>query len=79
MNWKGKEIKNIGETLSAMTDCKNRDEALDFIKAYEIYCDTPEIAHSNMGYIMGYISSPDERNRVINLFKVPHPVFGMSY
>ena len=65
----------IGDLIDMCRKCKTREEASRLLDAYRRYCDTPETADANLGYIFGYCS-PDEIKRLYALFPVCHPVFG---
>ena len=71
-----------GVTIRGLIDmcieCKTREEASMLLDAYRRYCDTPEIADANLGYIFGYCS-PDEIKRLYALFPVCHPIFGCRF
>ena len=80
-----KQINTIsfdGITIRGLIDmcikCKTREEASMLLDAYRRYCDTPEIADANLGYIFGYCS-PCEIERLYALFPVCHPVFGCKF
>ena len=69
---------DIGEIIKLCLSCKTKEEAKEILKEYEQYCDTPEIAHSNLGYIFGYCSAED-RKKLYELFPVSHPIFGSGF
>lgn len=72
------EDLDIGGIINLCLTCKNKEEAKEILKEYEQYCDTPEIAHSNLGYMFGYCSGKD-RKKLYDLFLVSHPIFGSQF
>lgn len=72
------EQMNISNIISACLKCKTKERANELIEQYEKYCDTPEIARGNLGYMFGYCNSED-RNKLYKLFPVNHPVFGSGF
>lgn len=80
-----KKFKNIKfdkmktfDIISLSLECDTKEEALEIIKQYEKYCDTPEIAHINLGYLFGYCNE-DDRKKLYSLFPVSHPIFGSKF
>lgn len=73
-----KDNDSISGIISACLQCKTKEEAEELQKEYEEYCDTPEIAKSNLGYIFGYCNKED-RIKLYKLFPVSHPIFGSDY
>lgn len=69
---------DIGNIISLCLRCKTEGDSKKVMTQYEKYCDTPEIAHSNLGYIFGYAMN-EERIRLYSLFPVNHPVFGSNF
>lgn len=69
---------DIGQILSLCLRCKTKEDASKVLEQYEKYCETPEIARSNLGYIFGYCSE-EERKKLYSLFPVNHPVFGHDF
>ena len=72
MNWRGQELKTIGEITDAMKKIKTKEEAAEFKAAYRLLS---RHADSNLGYLTGYFG-PKEADRLRELFEVSHPVFG---
>lgn len=69
---------DIGGIIGLCLKCENETDAKKVLTQYEKYCDTPEIAHKNLGYIFGYCNSKD-RMKLYSLFPVDHPVFGKEF
>ena len=69
------DITNI---ISLCLGCKTKEDADKVLRQYEKYCDTPEIARKNLGYIFGYCNSED-REKLYSLFPVNHPMFGETF
>ena len=88
MNYKGKELKTIGEVFDealrlAKTD---RNEALDFFKTYVEYIfednekidtlnEAEKIAKANLGYFAGYYT-PEVCDIIYKTYQCSHPIFG---
>ena len=85
------EVKNNGEfddidfstlditnIISLCLRCQTKEDAEKVLRQYEKYCDTPEIAHENLGYIFGYCNTED-REKLYSLFPVNHPIFGKGF
>lgn len=69
---------DISGIISLCLKCNNEKDAKKVLGLYEKYCDTPEIAHSNLGYIFGYCNEED-RKKLYSLFPVNHPIFGTGF
>lgn len=69
---------NISDLISLCLSCETENDAENVMKQYEQYCDTPEIAHKNLGYMFGYCSEED-RKKLYDLFLVSHPIFGSGF
>ena len=69
---------DIGGIIGLCLKCRNEIDAKKVLEQYEKYCDTPEIAHKNLGYIFGYCNSTD-RKKLYSLFPVDHPVFKKEF
>jgi hypothetical protein len=78
MKYNFKDIGGISDLISACLQCQTKEQAGELQKQYEEYCDTPEIARSNLGYIFGYCNDED-RNKLYMLFSVSHPIFGSNF
>lgn len=78
MNRKSVFDLDISGIINVCLSCKTKEEAKEILKEYEQYCDTPEIAHSNLGYIFGYCGAED-RKRLYDSFPVSHPIFGSGF
>lgn len=68
----------ISGIITLCLNCETKEQAEELQKQYEEYCDTPEIARSNLGYIFDYCDETD-RKKLYRLFQVSHPVFGSSF
>ncbi len=69
---------DISNILSACLKCESKEQANELLEQYEKYCDTPDIAHGNLGYIFGYCDT-EGRNKLYKLFPVNHPIFGSGF
>ena len=69
---------NISTIISECLKCNTKEESKNLQEQYEQYCDTPEIACSNLGYIFGYCDEKD-RTKLYKLFSVNHPMFGEDF
>ena len=69
---------DITDIISLCLKCENEEDAKKVLEQYEKYCDTPEIARENLGYIFGYCDSED-RKKLYSLFPVNHPAFGPGF
>lgn len=70
--------KSTVETL--LTLCCNiqtKEEATKLMKRYREV--EPKFADKNLGYILGYVEPPEERQRLYGLFPVNHPIFGKNF
>lgn len=73
MNWKGQEIKTVGDLMDkGISKCNTREEAQEFMSKYR---NENEYAEQNIGYVIGYFDQ-EERKRLQEWFTVDHPVFG---
>lgn len=72
------EKLDIGGIIGLCLECKTKEDAKKVMEQYEKYCDTPEIAYKNLGYIFGY-AMDEERRRLYSLFPVNHPIFGSDF
>lgn len=72
------EQMNIPNIISTCLECETKEQAKELLEQYEKYCDTPEIARRNLGYIFGYCNN-ENRNKLYELFPVNHPVFGSEF
>lgn len=68
----------ISGLISLCLKCETKEDAEEILRQYEKYCDTPEIAHKNLGYIFGY-ANPEDRKKLYSLFPVNHPIFGTAF
>lgn len=69
---------DIGGIIRLCLKCKTKEDAEKVMRQYEKYCDTPEIARIDLGYIFGYCDSED-REKLYVLFPVNHPIFGEKF
>jgi hypothetical protein len=58
--------------------CETKEDVDDILGQYEKYCDTPEIARENLGYIFGYADKKN-RKKLYLMFPVTHPIFGVNF
>jgi hypothetical protein len=72
------KLGDIGKLLTLCLKCETKEDAGEVLRQYEKYCDTPQIADSNLGYIFGYCNEED-RKKLYSLFPVSHPVFGTAF
>ena len=72
------EDMKIQDILALCLKCNDKDDAKKVLEKYKQYCDTPEIAMSNLGYIFGYCCKSD-REKLYSLFPVNHCIFGKSF
>lgn len=70
--WKDKAIETLGDLSDAMLAAKTPEDAAEFLAAYSA---VNEHARENVGYISGYYDI-ETAQRVRELFKVSHPIFG---
>ncbi len=77
MNYNFKQM-NTSKLITTCLKCETTTQAEELLKQYEKYCDTPDIAHKNLGYIFGYCNDED-RNKLYKLFPVNHPIFGSGF
>ena len=71
-------LVNISEIIQLCLKCQTVEEASRLRERYREYCNTPEIADGNLGYIFGYCSESD-RKKLYGLFSVTHPIFGSVF
>jgi len=69
---------DISKIITECLKCNTLEEAKNLQTQYEQYCDTPEIARSNLGYIFGYCDDK-QRTKLYKLFSVSHPIFGQDF
>lgn len=69
---------DIGNIIRLCLKCQTKEEAKKVLEQYERYCETPEIARSNLGYIFGYCSK-ENIEKLYSLFPVSHPIFGKEF
>lgn len=69
---------DVGQLIALCLKCNTKEEAKQVLEQYENYCDSPEIARENLGYIFGYCLK-EEREKLYRLFPVSHPVFGEGF
>ena len=69
---------DITDIIGLCLKCKDKEDAKKVLEQYEKYCDTPEIARKNLGYIFGYCNEED-RKKLYSLFPVDHPIFGEKF
>ena len=69
---------DISGLLNLCLKCQTKEDAKKLLEHYEKYCDNPETAHINLGYIFGY-ASEENRKRLYSLFPLIHPIFGPSF
>jgi len=72
------EGMDIEQLITLCLNCNTKDEARQVLEQYEKYCDSPEIARRNLGYIFGYCGKED-REKLYRLFPVSHPIFGEGF
>lgn len=73
MNWKGHELKTVGDIMTYGIDaCASREEAQAFIALYEA---ENSYARENIGYLAGYYSR-EKAQQIYDWFGVSHPIFG---
>lgn len=72
--WKGKEIRTIGDLVTAIDGLESREEAQEFIAGYRA---VNEHADANAGYCTGYLGSQDAE-RLREWMGTAHPIFGMK-
>lgn len=77
MMWKGKQLTTMHEVFEEAIKCKDQKEAKQFLQTYVKTGVKEEIAKSNLGYFAGYYS-PDVREKILQLFNAPHPIFGTT-
>ena len=79
--WKGKVIgDSIGDLMKVVVEIAergDRQEAKQFLDAYQATCDKPGVAMSNIGYCSGYYSN-ERMARIQDIFNASHPVFGRT-
>lgn len=66
------------QLIALCLKCNTKEEAKQVLEQYEKYCDSPEIARKNFGYIFGYCGKED-REKLYHLFPVSHPIFGEGF
>ncbi len=66
------------QIINLCLKCNTKEDAEKVLKQYEKYCDSPEIARSNLGYIFGY-TDDENRKKLYALFPVNHPIFGEGF
>lgn len=76
MQWKGKEIKNLGQSVEAIGNITTKEEAAEFLRLTKE--ENPEHAEANIGYLFGYLSRPRWKE-LSELFGIKHPIFGDNY
>lgn len=69
---------DIGNIIRLCLKCKTKEDAKKVLEQYERYCDSPEIARTNLGYMFGYCGSENSK-KLYSLFPVNHPVFGKEF
>lgn len=69
---------DINGIIRLCLKCKTKEDAEKVMMQYEKYCDTPEIARKNLGYIFGHCGQED-REKLYSLFPVNHPIFGPEF
>jgi hypothetical protein len=75
MNWKGQELKTIGDLMDkGINQCETQEEAQEFMVQYRA---ENEHADVNIGYLSGYYS-PEKAQKIREWFGVSHPIFGNS-
>ena len=75
VTWKGKEIKTIGDLVTAMESLSTKEEALKFLSEY--CAEIGDNGYRNFGYCTGYMGR-EAGARLRGWTAVPHPVFGME-
>jgi hypothetical protein len=75
INFEGIEI---GKMIDLFLKCETQEDVDDILGQYEKYCDTPEIARGNLGYIFGY-ANEENRKKLYLMFPVTHPIFGTHF
>lgn len=73
--WRGRNLEKMGDLIDAVIKCQSREEAQEFMAAYE---SVSPYARENIGYMAGYLSH-EEATRVFDWFAVRHPVFGTTF
>lgn len=74
--WQGRNLEKMGDLINAVLNCKSREEAQAFMRAYRAVA--PNVANQNIGYMTGYFSR-EEATRVLDWFGVSHPIWGTSF
>lgn len=75
MNWKGVELKTVGDFMEHGIDaCATREEAREFMRLYVL---ENGYARENIAYLAGYYNN-DTKHRIYDWFEVVHPFFGRS-
>ena len=73
MEWKGKELRTIGDLMTyGINKCATPEEAQEFMRIFRA---ETEHADANIGYLSGYYGSDDMR-RIQQWFGCAHPIFG---
>ena len=72
--WKEKELNTVGEIGDALCALESRDEAQEFMKAYQ---SVNVHAYQNVGYISGYYDSVTMA-RIQDWCDTAHPIFGRT-
>ncbi|KKN58402.1 hypothetical protein LCGC14_0552150 [marine sediment metagenome] len=75
--WRGKHLEKMGQIMDAAVAITTREEAQEFLTAYQATCTKPGVAAANIGYAAGYYSQ-DTAQRLYELFSVEHPIFGRN-
>lgn len=75
MNWKGRTLTTYQDLIDVVVGCKTEEEAQEFLHAYQ---EVNPAARDNIGYLRGYLSR-EEGQRLMDIFKCPHPVFGWTF
>ena len=72
------EGMEIGRMIDLFLECETQEDVDGILGQYMKYCDTPEIARGNLGYIFGY-ANEENRKKLYLMFPVTHPIFGTHF
>jgi len=83
--WKGREMNNLGDLVSALGGLTDPEEAVAFKEAYAralrasgvSRIEVTKLASDNLGYLCGYLGRADML-RLLHWLDVDHPVFGRT-
>lgn len=69
--------QGIWAMLSLCCKITTPEQAKRLLERYRVF--EPKFADENLGYILGYVEPPEERQRLYKLFPVNHPIFGAKF